>query len=206
MLHNVTGQPEIPSSAQWHKGSWAASPLAILIPQASSQQLMSQNYISSGMQTPPPRQSPISWQRASPPVSSMLSGRGTQREGETTLIPGTDLGCDHLAWQILPLRLKWKDWIAYVFLILLPPVAGPEIACNPHLCHAPRISFSCIGSAPCVRAQRPRCSPGSSKACTDLLLCAHGTPEPHQEPRPAGNMWTAFHKKIDYILHQKLSQ
>lgn len=94
-------------------------------------------------------------------------------------------------------RSTWKDWIAYVFLILLPPVAGPEIACNPHLCHAPRISFSCTGSALCVRAQRPRCSPGSSKVCTGLLLCALGTPKLHQEPRPAGNMWAKqlFHEK-----------
>lgn len=180
MWHNVTGHPEIPSSAKWHKESSAASPMAILIPQVMGK-LSAADELELcllWMKTSPPQQSPISWQTASLPASSMLLRRrlpqaGLQKGRETMLIPGTNLALasGHAALQILLLCLKWKDWIAYVFLILLPPVAGPEIVPNPHICHAHRISFSWSGSALCVTAQRPRSSPGQS-TCGSYLAAA----------------------------------
>lgn len=94
------------------------------------------------------------------PASLVLLRRGLPWEGLqkrrlTTLTPGTHLALTsgHAALQVLLLHLKWKDWIAYALLILLPPVAGPEIAHNPHSCQALRSSFSWSGSAQCVRAE-----------------------------------------------------
>lgn len=116
---------------------------------ASSRQLRSWNHVSLQTKTPPPRQFPISWQTESPSAFSTLLKSGFPRvvlqDGrETALIAGSNLSLSggHAVWRILLLSLKREDRIAYVFLILLPPVAGPEIARNPHIRHAYRISFS----------------------------------------------------------------